>query len=203
MPGTTREFLPKRPHLEWGSLRSPPPFGGSFPKVTTMSLIIFKIRSQGLGSLSVESYAWSLIVISLSRFPSNRVIFPSGWRVVFHNPTGFVMSQNHGHTEHKAELPVQVEGRHECSMLKVMNMTTRSVTHSVLHSRTPRPRVWTPKRNMRTCSHFYRVCVGICRCSTVPVHYEYYQISTNTKMKTWAALRCHSVYAVLMIRFLL
>ena len=88
------------------------------------------------------------------------------------------MSQNHGRTEHKAGLPVHVEGRHESFMLKLQNRTARSLTHATLHARKPRPRAWTPKRNKCTCSHFYRVCGALCRCSPIPVHYEYYQIPT-------------------------
>jgi hypothetical protein len=167
-----------------------------------MGLISFKIRSQGHSSLSVEAYTWSLTVVCCPVFPVT-VWFSFRMTDRVYNPTGYVMGQNHGHTEHKARLPVEVEGSYECSMLKPVNMTVRSLTHTVFHTRTPRPRVWTPKRDKRTCLHFYCVWVALCRFSPTPVHYEYYQISTNTKMKTWAAWRCHGVLAVLMIRFLL
>jgi hypothetical protein len=67
IPGTPREFPPKRLHLQWGSLRAL--FGGSFAEFTVMSLISFEIRSQGLSLLSVEAYTWSWLSFYFPVFP--------------------------------------------------------------------------------------------------------------------------------------
>lgn len=66
-PGTPREFRPKSPHLQWGSLK--PFFGGTYPEITSMSLISFKICPQRFGFLSLST--------GLYLFPDCHFAFPS------------------------------------------------------------------------------------------------------------------------------